>query len=532
MNRIVNLCISAFTVLIISESCTSHYPGTVIAGEGIAVTNTTHGNVAGYIDDGIYTFKGIPYAKAERFLPPEDPDHWEGILPTRQYGPSCPQGIYYKWEGQSDNEFAFRYVKNTFDEDNLFTLNVFSPSLDKGSKKPVFVWLHGGGFSSGSSIDLECYKGYSLAKKGDIVVVTINHRLNCLGFTDLSAFGEKYKYSANAGVMDMVKALEWIRDNISYFGGDPSSVTIAGQSGGGGKVQTLLVTPSAKGLFSRAIVQSGPYGAGHMKDKESSREMGRMIAMELGLSADNIDDIQTVPYDDLLRASRKVTSALKTGGDGPTCSDPTLPYDFFDENAKSLYSDIPLLIGSTFNELGHKLHYGEEIDEQKALSFLTERFGDKAEEFMEEFPNAYPDGTLNDMVSIDINTRKSTIVVADKKHQLSNAPVFMYMFTWKSPILDGIYGSCHNMDLPFMFNNISLQRELTGSGKDAYRLADKMSGAWIAFVKSGNPNSKGLPSWPEYNPEERPLMIFDNKCKVMKNHDRHLLDIAPEKGMF
>lgn len=511
--------------------------GPILSSSKEAIATTSAGKVIGYIDDGVYVFKGIPYAKAERFQAPEDPEPWDGIRPARHYGPACPQGSNVIWRGQNDYEFAYKYTKEVFDEKDMFTVNVFSQGLSDGKKRPVFVWFHGGGFSSGSGINLPCYEGTSLAKKGDIVVVTVNHRLNVLGFMDLSDFGEKYRYSANTGVMDMVKALEWVRDNIASFGGDPSQVTIAGQSGGGGKVQTLMVTPSAKGLFHRAIVQSGPYGAGHMKTKDEARKQGRLFVEALGLNASTIARIKDIPYETLVEASRKMNAEARARGenigmDGPTYGDPTLPYDWFAEEARPLFEDIPLLIGSTFNELGHKTYYGQNISEAQADKILSERFGDAAAPFKAEFKKAYPNSTLEDMCSIDINTRKSTIVVADKKYNMGKAPVYMYQFRWKSPALDGQFGCCHNMDLPFMFNNIALQRELTGGGADAYELADKMSGAWIAFTKSGNPNAEGLPQWKAYDPSKRNLMVFDNKCEDLSNHDRALLDIAPEKGMF
>lgn len=513
------------------------HPGAIVSSSKEAIATTTAGKVIGYIDDGVYVFKGIPYAKAERFMAPEAPDPWEGIRPARHYGPACPQGSNVVWRGQNDYEFAYKYTKEAFDEKDMFTVNVFSQGLADGKKRPVFVWFHGGGFSSGSGINLPCYEGTSMAKKGDIVVVTVNHRLNVLGFMDLSAFGDEYKYSANTGVMDMVKSLEWVRDNIAAFGGDPSQVTIAGQSGGGGKVQTLMVCPSARGLFRNAIVQSGPYGAGHMKSKEAAQEQGRQFAAALGLNAGTIGQIKDLPYEALTEASRKMMAEARARGermgmDGPTCGDITLPYDWFAEEAKPFFEDIPLLIGSTFNELGHQTYYGQNLTEAKADEILSARFGDAAAPFKAEFAKAYPGFTLEDMCSIDINTRKSTIVVADKKYNMGNAPVYMYQFRWKSPALDGVFGCCHNMDLPFMFNNIGLQRELTGGGEDAYTLADRMSGAWIAFTKTGNPNAEGLPSWPAYDPDARNLMVFDNRCEALSNHDRALLEIAPERGMF
>lgn len=513
------------------------YPAPVTASSGEAIAQTESGKVQGYIDGDVYVFKGIPYAKAERFMAPEKPDKWEGVRLTRVFGPACPQNSNLVYRGYNEMaqayDYAFKYTKEVFDEKDLFTVNVFTKGLADGAKRPVFVWFHGGGFSSGSAINLPCYEGTSLAHKGDIVVVTVNHRLNVLGFLDLSSFGEKYKYSANTGVMDMVAALQWIHDNIESFGGDPSQVTVAGQSGGGGKVQTLMVTPSAKGLFQRAIVQSGPYGRGHMNSKSDARAFGAAVAKELGLSASDIDKIADVPYERLIEAVNSVRKdrGLKIG-DGPTCGadDPTLPYDFFDPAAKELFAGIPLLIGSTFNEMD-KTYYDKEYSDKEALDILKEKYGEKAEAFAKAFHEAYPERNNSDMLSVNTGTRNGTIIVADKKSSMGTAPVYNYLFAWKSPVLNYRFACCHNMDLPFMFDNIALQRELTGSTPDAYILADKMSGAWIAFTKTGNPSTEDLPQWPSYSPSDRYTMIFDKNCVVKHNHDEKFITLIDNQGI-
>ena len=523
--RLVKSLVIGSALLATLSACKQvRVPGPVLASRNAAVVATCYGKVSGYVDDGVFIFKGIPYAKARRFMAPEAPDRWEGIRPARVYGPASPQKRGSRWRGQEDNDFAYAFTRELFDEDSLFTVNVFTKGINDDGKRPVFVWFHGGGFAQGSAINLACYEGSSLARKGDIVVVTVNHRLNCLGFTDLSSYGEQYKYSANAGILDLVASLQWVHDNIAAFGGDPAQVTIAGQSGGGGKVQTLMVCPAAKGLFQRAIVQSGAFGLRMMQSKEAAQAYGRAIVRELGLDETTIDQIHRVPYEELsAAAARAAGNGAMLGGSSPSKDGLVLPYEYFDPEAADLYADIPLLIGSTFNEMG-KLYYENPVSEVEAERILAGKYGDKLHAFKAGFRKAYPDASFEDMLSVDTGARNGSIQVADLKYQQGTAPVYLYLFTWKSPVLDGHYASCHNMDLPFMFNNVGRQRELTGGGKDAYVLADRMSGAWIAFTKTGNPNAKGLPKWPAYNPEEHPTLLFDTQCKLAVNHDRQMLE--------
>ncbi|MBR5670723.1 MAG: carboxylesterase/lipase family protein, partial [Bacteroidales bacterium] len=280
--------------------------GPITTGED-CIVQVTSGKILGYNDAGIYTFKGVPYAKAERFMPPQAPDSWEGVRKTQVYGPQAMQGQNMMWGGQpSDYDFGFQFKKELNSEDCQM-LNIWTPALD-GKKRPVFVWIHGGGYANGSAIFLPAQEGRALAEKGDIVVVTVNHRLNILGYIDLTALGGKYSESVNLGQQDLVKALEWIHDNIAAFGGDPGCVTIGGQSGGGGKTSTLMAMPSAKGLFHRAIVQSG--STLRQQEPAQSRALGIAVVEELGLKPGPDVDLSKFSYDELVaagnRASRKV----------------------------------------------------------------------------------------------------------------------------------------------------------------------------------------------------------------------------------
>ena len=448
-------------------------------------TNTVYGPVQGYRDGSIYTFKGIPYAKAERFMPPQKPDTHTEVVKHRTYGPKAPQTQLNQttiWQGnsQSDNDFGFQFVLEPMDENDCLVLNVWTPGLNDGKKRPVFVWFHGGGFHTGSGHDMPCYEGRALAEKGDIVVVTVNHRLNTLGYFDMSKLGGQYSESANLGMQDLVKSLEWVNENIANFGGDPESVTIGGQSGGGGKVSTVMMMPAAKGLFKRAIVQSGSFAS--QPENIYGELYARALLNELGLKEDDREGLKAVPYEKLVEAANKSTRTVnmtleKQGVKVPRTMGPVLDGKHivgpgFENGAPEVSAEVPMMIGWNFNEF--------------------------------DFLNGKEDTMFRD----------GAIRQASNKAKQGKADVYLYMFNWKPE--GNSLGACHGMELPFMFNNIELQPEMTGATKEAYELADKMSSAWIAFIRNGNPNTKGLPTWEPYNDNTSPTMIFDNKCIIRK----------------
>ena len=299
-----------------------------------STVSTKSGPVAGYIDDGVFIYKGIPYAKAERFMPPTDPDPWTDVRPSRAYGPTCPQDKRTGWYSD-DQAFAMHWDDGFPDEDCL-RVNVWTAGINDGAKRPVMVWMHGGGFRAGSGQELISYDGAALARDHGVVVVTLNHRLNVLGFLDLSAYGAKYAKSGNAGMLDIVKALEWVRDNIASFGGDPSNVTIFGQSGGGGKVCTLMAMPSAKGLFCRAIVQSGSIT--DLATTACSRRVGTYTVENLGLRGSGVDAIKDVPYEKLLDAYNKALNRVREEAQ----QDGTMPENIL---TAILYGQVPVVDG-------------------------------------------------------------------------------------------------------------------------------------------------------------------------------------------
>lgn len=519
----------------------------LVTGANIAVAQTESGKVRGYIHKGIFTYKGIPYAKAERFMAPSKPDKWEGVRSSLTYGPVCPL-VDPTTAVHDESEFVFHHDWGYPNEDCL-RLNIWTPEIRSATepkKRPVMVWLHGGGHVAGSSQELPSYDGENLARKGDVVVVSINHRLNILGFLNLSAYGQKYKASANVGMVDIVAALEWVKANIGNFGGDPGNVTIFGQSGGGGKVNTLMNAPSAKGLFHKAIIQSGGLGL-RFQDNATTQRVAALVLEELKLQPAQIDSLQKIPFAQLADAGKKalakVNDELKASGKptglfglmwGPVHDGNFLPYQPSEAAAKELARNVPLMIGSTKNEFMTSLRVPglSNGSVQDVKAFLQQQYGDKTDAFIAAVKKAYPNDTRpSDLVDVDDMFRRSAIQMANLKSASATAPIYMYLFAWQSPVLDGNYKAIHCMEIPFVFDNIARCEEMTGGTKEAYQLADKVSNAWINFAKTGNPNHKGIPTWQKYTPENGATMIFDNQCIEKYHHDKDYLSLTPDRTL-
>lgn len=482
------------------------------------VVKTTSGEVSGSFNDSVYAFMGIPYAKAERFMPPQDPDAWDGILECKDFGPVARQIV--AWIPDS-----------TQNEKELFSVNVWTTGLKDGKKRPVMLWLHGGGFHVGSSNDPMTY-GEALAKKGDIVMVSVNHRLNILGFLDLSACGEKYAPSANVGMLDIVKALEWIQKNIGKFGGNPSDVTIVGESGGGGKVGTLMCMPAAKGLFHKAIIQSGTLL--NTMTKEKSQMLGLAVLENLGLTPNDVEKLDTIPYMDLVKAGNdaitKIAGPRKPGsptmfGFAPSADSVILLRQPFSPGFADISNDIPLMMGTTLNELMPTVYGEKDLTMAEAKKRLSKVNGNKTDQYIELFAKAYPDYTPQDLLSVDNVFRPYTIRTADARALETSTPLYVYFLAWKSPVDSASRGSFHGLDIPLAFHNVDLRPDWTGNTEEAWKLADKMSAAWINFAKTGNPNVEGLlPKWEPYTAENGATMYFDNECRMVNNHDRALMN--------
>ena len=413
-----------------------------IVSDETTVVSTVYGRVQGFLDGDVYTFRGIPYAKAERFMPPQDPDKFEGVKMCRTYGPKAPQGETLAYRDlSSDYDFAFQFVYEPMDEKECLVLNVWTKGINDGKKRPVFVWFHGGGFSSGSGHDLPCYEGRALAAKGDVVVVNLNHRLNVLGYTDLRGLGGQYAESVNLGQQDLVKALEWVHKNIAAFGGDPGNVTIGGQSGGGGKVSNVLAMPSARGLFQKAIVQSGsnmPYA-----ENEASKAFGLAFAKELGVTPGHTEKLDSFTYEELVAASRRAAAGNSGVGFGGAL--PVLDGKYITEMpvAPEQSRDIPMLVGTNLYEFSYaQAKPGATLEEIRGK--LIDRFDgseDKANQFIVDYKHAYPGFEPRDLLNTDFFFRPGAAAQVKAKSAQGAAPVYSFLFTWKPEGSD--IGACH-----------------------------------------------------------------------------------------
>ena len=472
------------------------------------VIKTESGLVKGFNHEGSMGFLGIPYAKVERFMPPLPVDKWDTIRVCDHWGPQAMQNTWGKKLSEAE-----------MSEKNSCVLNVWT--TDTKAKKPVMVWLHGGGFDSGTSA---WDPGMKLAQK-DVVVVSVNHRLNILGFLDLSACSEKYKQSGNVGMLDVVQALQWVQKNIREFGGDPTNVTIFGESGGGGKVGTLLCMSAAKGLFHKAIIMSGTIL--NVNTKQMTEELGKAVLKELNIDAKDIDKIKDVPYEELYAAGQKAMAASigtrKPGtpmmwGFGPTPDGETLLQQPFQNGFAKISDNIPIMIGTTFNEL-QRLRYDKEITLDEARRELMRTFGFDTQAYIKAFSEAYPDYTPQDLLSIDWLFRPKTIITADEIAETRQAPTYMYMFTKRS---DANKGSVHGAELKYCFNNIDENSDEHPSAK----LADEMSSIWAKFAITGDPNIPGLPdTWHPYTKANGELLELGDKLQFHHNHDRKLAEI-------
>ncbi|MBY2965314.1 carboxylesterase/lipase family protein [Rhizobium leguminosarum] len=506
-----------------------------VASQSKTVVETNKGSLVGALDDGIFSYLGVPYAHADRFMPAEEVAPWKGIRPAVTYGENC--FIPRMKEVAGDELFnPHRYLPMS---EACQFLNIWTPAINDGKKRPVMVWIHGGGFTNGSGIELTSYDGHNLSKDGDVVVVTLNHRLNVLGFLDLSAYGEKYKRTGNASVTDLVAALKWVHDNAAAFGGDPGNVTIFGQSGGGYKVRALMGTPSAKGLFQKAIVQSGSR-SDSVVDQASSRKVAELTLANLGLKAEEIDKLADVDYYDLLAAADKAIKDATAQGAKDARYAPVQDGDYIPVNPVGTEwvdqaKDIPLMVGNTLNEfetvINHKA--GELLadnknnwDEDKSEAKLKERFADKSDAVGKAFMAAYPEKKIADAYFLDLRFRPGAIRDLDLKAKQNGAPVYSYMFAYESPVLDGIAMAWHCSELPYVFANAALVKTSTGGGSDALALSRKVSQAWVNFARNGKPSAEGLPDWPAYTTVKPATMVLDKQSRVSVDLDRKLLQAA------
>jgi para-nitrobenzyl esterase len=509
----------------------------VVASDAQTVVETSAGKIRGCANDGIFTFKGVPYAEPatgeRRFMPPVKASAWAGVRNALAYGPVCPTGIADPTGGDNaaradEDAFLLYRVAGRAGEDCL-RLNVWTPSTS-GGRRPVMVYMHGGGFTSHSSSGLASYDGTNLARRHDVVVITHNHRLNTLGYLDLSEIGgERYARSGNLGMLDIVAVLEWVRDNAARFGGDPQNVTIFGQSGGGGKVSALMGMPAAKGLFHRAIVQSGSQL--RMRDQQAARRLAAAVASELGLSAGRIGDLHTMSlsrfYGAVVAATAKLTAEAASDSNpaaiAPVVDGVVLPAHPFDPGASAISTAVPMLVGTNENEMVHGVDNpgAAAMTESQALERLK-RYAGSARPIFEAYRREYPKYTPWQIFAAisAAGARQNAFTQAARKAALGGAPAYQYMFSWRTPVLDGRPGTFHSAEIAFVFDNVDLCANLTGGDPAGAQLATLMSSAWTSFAKNGKPAHSGLPEWPAFAAERESTMVFDAPCQVRHQVER------------
>jgi para-nitrobenzyl esterase len=491
-----------------------------------AIAETSAGTVRGQVVDGIKVFKGIPYGAPtggrNRFMPPVKPVAWTGTRDTLAFGPTAPQ--------TRDNSGTTAAGSPALQSEDCLVLNVFTPGVDDGRRRPVMVWLHGGGFSSGSGSG-RILDGTSLARTHDVVVVTLNHRLNVFGYTYLGeAMGSDFAQSSSVGLLDLVAALQWVRDNIGRFGGDSNLVTIFGQSGGGRKVATLMAMPAAHGLFHRAIIESG--AVLRLTTREDAVRQASLLLAELGLKAGQVRELQSLPMERLLAADAAVQKQIRPREPGMTANTPmidgkTIPGHPWDPTGPALSSAIPLLIGYAHTE---ETLYDRPTPEKLALddAGLRERVarrlgGDDPSRVIDAFRRDNPQASPWDLwilIATDHPRGTYSRELAKRKAEQRGASVFAYRYDWETPEGGGHMRAPHTIEIQFVFNNVKIAGPLISKMPEAFALADRTSSAWVAFARSGDPNTPKLPRWPPYSATSRDTMLFNNECRVVADPDR------------
>ena len=526
--------------------------GKVVASDQVTVVETSGGKIRGFERNGVFIFKGVPYgastAGINRFMPPIKPEPWAGIRNALAYGRICPQedSAHFNTDGKNlanTDEDAFLLHRGhavRVPGEDCLRVNIWTPEINGPGKRPVMVYMHGGGFSGGSGHDLLSYEGESLARNHDVVLVNHNHRLNVYGYLNLQALGgDEFASSANVGLLDLVAVLEWVRTHISMFGGDPNNVTIFGQSGGGGKVAALLAMPAAKGLFHRAIIQSGPFVRALSPDY--SHRVAETLLTELGLQKSDVRNLQKVPVDQLSSAAaeaiRKTPQPKPTyrdsfgeSGWGPTVDGHALPIHPFDPGAPVISADVQLITGTNLNESVSGLDRpgADTMTAEEMNRRVHEMYGGDADAIVAAYKQDYPSATPFGLYAT-IATAKWRIpafMQASRKAALGAAPAYSYIYSWRTPVLDNRPGSFHACEISFAFDNAELCDHYSAGDPAAFFLSKQMSTAWVSFARTGNPNHSGLPHWPPYTQESRAVMYFDAPCATRNNPEGKGLEIV------
>ena len=503
------------------------------AAEGSAA-ETTSGKIAGISNGGVHAFKGVPYGAPtggrNRFMPPQKPQPWPGIRSATDWAGRAPQAPSAARRRKELSGLSGASDVLAESEDCL-TLNIWTRGLNDGGKRPIMVWYHGGGFSYGSS-NAPRLDGTNLAALHDVVVVTVNQRLNIIGHLHLAEIGgAAFAQSGNAGTLDMVAALQWVKDNAGQFGGDPGNVTIFGQSGGGAKVSTLLAMPAARGLFHRAIVMSG--SAIRLNTRERANKLAEAVLKHFGLKSAQVSDLQAVPFKQLIAAigpARKMVGPtdhpfLDRYDFGPVVDGTILPGHPFDPVATEVSADIPILVGGVKDEMAIYLAPDDKVwnrvlteDEMRAqimpvAGAATDRV---IELYRTLFPGSSPADRLISALT-DSNFRIRSLLLAERKAAQGRAPVWLYSFDWETPVFGGKLKAYHALDVPFVFNTID-NVNATDRGLVAHELSRRMAATWAAFARTGKPENPAIPRWPAYTLGDRSTMIFNRDCSVVGDY--------------
>jgi para-nitrobenzyl esterase len=513
-------------------------------GDNIAVADTQYGKVRGYRLRGIYYFLGIPYGAdtsgANRFMSPQKPKPWTDVYAAIWWGDTAPQNM----ENRYANKYAsFRDHWNYDDvSEDCLRINVFTPAIKDGQKRPVMLWLHGGGFTNGNSIEHDGYNGENFARFGNAVFCSVNHRLGPLGYTNLAGVGgEKFAASGNVGMLDIVAALEWIRDNITNFGGDPGNVTIMGQSGGGAKVCLLTAMPSARELFHKAVVLSG--ASVRAAEKDYTEKLGLYVLKEAGLTPAQIGKLQEMSWKDYYaiatKAQQKLSAEMPSGGMmrrgfSPCVDGVVLPQHPYAPEAAPTAANVPMIICSTLNEQSpswtdatlETITLNQVVEKVKERAGFGAGFGDKAKEVVNAYAKAFPGRKPVEIWSMVSSNRQSVVALADAKSR-QQAPVFVSWFCWQPPLFDSRMRAFHCVDICFWYYNTDLMLSHTGGGERPRKLSKKMAGYLLQFMRKGDPNGGDLLKWAQYSSEKGETMVFDDVCEVKNDPDREARQALP-----
>jgi para-nitrobenzyl esterase len=511
----------------------SEFPnkGRAAVGPGLPVPTkvvpTRSGPVQGLVENGVHTFRGIRYGAAPvgrlRFMPPQPPEPWTTPADCTEFGPPAMQmasgataSTMSDYSLQMHRVFATPSLMKLQNEDCLY-LNVWTPGTD-AKRRPVMVWIHGGGFAYGSGAD-PVYQGDGLARFGDVVVVSVNHRLNLFGYTHLGdLMGPEYASSGTVGMQDLVLALRWVHDNIAGFGGDPGNVMIMGQSGGGTKVSTLMAMPSAKGLFHKAAIQSGPGLT--LGRKEPATAGARRLLDALGVRPGDRAALEAIPAQTLLATAAKLGQG-GAGGGGPIVDGVAIPRDPFTPDAPEVSADVPVLVGWAKDEWtifsASEPWYGTMTEAE--LQARVKPMGENGQRLLAAIKKTYPaySPTFQWIQMISVRVMQGSETLAERKAAQGRAPAYAYMVSWETPAAGGIYKSPHTIEIPFMLYNFDRVRQFVGPGPGPKRMADQIAGAWVSFARTGRPQVPGGPAWPAYNPQTRPVMDFNLTSRVVND---------------